>query len=66
MQNYAATVNVSKAGDVSVEDGWFQCKGGEVAQFLLYGNGEGRVSWFELDYGAEVGGPHGIVLEMHS
>lgn len=67
IQNYAATVELTKDGTVTVEDGWFQCKGGEVAQFLLYpSNSSMHLTWFELDYNEEMGGPHGITLEMHS
>lgn len=67
VQNYAATVEVSKDGSVNVEDGWFQCGKGEVAQFLLYSmSPDMRLTWYELDYPQELGGPHGIVLEMHS
>ncbi|KAH7394868.1 ubiquitin 3 binding protein But2 C-terminal domain-containing protein [Phaeosphaeria sp. MPI-PUGE-AT-0046c] len=67
VQNYAATVNLTKDGQVTVEDGWFQCGKGEVAQFLLYANSpDMKLTWYELDYNEEMGGPHGVTLEMHS
>jgi hypothetical protein len=65
---YVATIRLQSDGSVQVQDGWFDCPKGNVAQFLLTpanGNGMG-LTWFELDYSAAEGGPHGITLEMHS
>lgn len=66
--NYVATVTLTPSGGVTVEDGWFQCPLGEVVQFLLtpVGSRAFRYTWFELDYSSDVGGPHGITLEMHT
>lgn len=46
----------------------FVCPKGQVAQFLIT-PGTARdlsVYWFELDYPADQGGKHGIVLEMYT
>ncbi|KAH7088972.1 ubiquitin 3 binding protein But2 C-terminal domain-containing protein [Paraphoma chrysanthemicola] len=65
-----ASVTLDHSGSVSIPDneGWFDCPKGNVAQFLLHPVGARafRYSWFELDYGWEEGGPHGVVLEMHT
>ncbi|KAF1919522.1 ubiquitin 3 binding protein But2 C-terminal domain-containing protein [Ampelomyces quisqualis] len=68
VMHYLANVTVDKDGNVTVEDGWFQCPKGGVAQFLLWPSSDADVelTWFELDYGWEIGGPHGVTLEMHS
>lgn len=65
-----ATFTVRRDWSVGVEQGWFVCPFGNVAQFLLHptgGSGDGEsVGWYELDYGWGVGGPNGITLEVHS
>ncbi|KAF2032445.1 hypothetical protein EK21DRAFT_35865, partial [Setomelanomma holmii] len=62
-------VTLTHDGQVTIPDneGWFDCPEGDVAQFLLYpaSSRAFRYTWFELDYGWDVGGPHGITLEMH-
>jgi hypothetical protein len=66
--NYVATITLSEGGGVTIVDGWFDCPKGEVAQFLLVPQGTRafRYTWYELNYPASAGGPHGITLEMHS
>jgi hypothetical protein len=66
--NYVATITLTQGGDVTVKDGWFDCPKGNVAQFLLVPQGTRafRYTWYELNYPASAGGPHGITLEMHS
>ncbi|KAF2845492.1 hypothetical protein T440DRAFT_472620 [Plenodomus tracheiphilus IPT5] len=67
--DYVATYILGQAGNVStVASHWFECPKGQVAQFLLYplGGRDFGYYWFELDYPAEEGGPHGVVLEMHT
>jgi hypothetical protein len=65
-----ASVTLDHDGSVTIpdSDGWFDCPKGSVAQFLLHpvGMRAFRYTWFELDYGWDVGGPHGITLEMHT
>ncbi|KAF2829571.1 hypothetical protein CC86DRAFT_191389 [Ophiobolus disseminans] len=65
------TFDIQEDWSVSTEGGWFECPYGTVAQFLLHPTGEGgqagfSYKWFELNYPAVLGGPHGITLEMHS
>lgn len=66
--NYVASVAVDKNGHVAVEDGWFKCPKGGVAQFAMWPskNTDVEFTWFELDYGWDIGGPHGVTLEMHT
>lgn len=66
--DWVATVTLTKAGDVTVDGAWFDCPKWNVAQFLLTpsANRALRYWWFELDYPASEGGPHGITLEMHT
>jgi hypothetical protein len=47
---------------------WFQCPKGKVAQFVIHpaSKSDLDVYWFELNYSATEGGPHGVVLEMHT
>jgi hypothetical protein len=68
VNEYVATFAVSRDGSVSVQDGWFECPKGDVAQFMLSTSaGRGSsLSWFELNYGWDIGGPHGVTLEMHT
>jgi hypothetical protein len=69
IRNYVAAVTLTQAGGVTIEDGWFQCPFGDVAQFVLTpvnSNKPFKYTWFELDYSNEEGGPHGITLEMHT
>ncbi|KAF1841247.1 uncharacterized protein K460DRAFT_421050 [Cucurbitaria berberidis CBS 394.84] len=65
---YVKTVELDHSGVKWQDDGWFSCPKGQVAQFLLRpsGNRAFRYYWFELDYPADQGGAHGIVLEMHT
>lgn len=66
---YLATYLLGQAGNVSTTySKWFECPMGQLAQFLLYPDGERDFGyyWFELDYPQEDGGPHGVVLEMHT
>lgn len=45
----------------------YPCPKGQVAQFLLHPASDDRdfgLDWFELDYPASEGGPHGIVFDM--
>jgi hypothetical protein len=67
--NYVARVTLTQDGGVTVEDGWFTCPKGNVAQFVLTPVNNARTfkyTWFELDYPSELGGPHGITLDMHT
>lgn len=63
-----ATITLTEQGDVTVDGGWFECPFGQVAQFLVkpVGDKDFTYYWYELDYPAIDGGPHGITLEMHS
>ncbi|KAF1839402.1 hypothetical protein BDW02DRAFT_150882 [Decorospora gaudefroyi] len=47
---------------------WFLCPKGNVAQFVMHPGSQRDLMlyWYELDYSPENGGPHGIVLEMHT
>jgi hypothetical protein len=62
------TYVLSKNGATEVVSKWFQCPKGDVAQFVIHpaGKRDLKIYWFELDYGAVDGGPHGVVLEMHT
>lgn len=65
---YVTTVEVTSGGVRWQAENWFPCPKGRVAQFLIRPS-PGRALefyWFELDYGVRDGGPHGIVLEMHT
>jgi hypothetical protein len=68
VNEYVATFVVSRNGSVTVHDESFICPKGDVAQFMLSTSaGRGSsLSWYELDYGWDVGGPHGVTLEMHT
>ena len=64
-----ATFSLDQAGNVrEVVNKWFTCPKGQVAQFVLHPSSTRNFDyyWFELDYSAAEGGPHGIVLEMHT
>lgn len=63
-----ATVTLTKEWGVTVEGGWFTCPFGNVAQFILkpVDDRAFSYSWYELNYGENEGGPHGLTLEMHS
>ncbi|CAO2654592.1 Nn.00g113250.m01.CDS01 [Neocucurbitaria sp. VM-36] len=65
---HVKTVELDHAGVKGQDDGWFTCPKGQVAQFLLRpaSNRAFRFYWFELDYPANEGGAHGVVLEMHT
>ncbi|KAH9874306.1 hypothetical protein IAQ61_003495 [Plenodomus lingam] len=68
--DYMATYLLTQAGSVSTAfSKWFPCPKGQIAQFLLLPADEERdfeYYWFELDYPKQDGGPHGVVLEMHT
>ncbi|CAN9147336.1 unnamed protein product [Alternaria alternata] len=61
------TYVLSMNGATEVVSKWFSCPKGNVAQFVIHPASKRYldVYWFELNYGAEDGGPHGVVLEMH-
>ncbi|KAF3043066.1 hypothetical protein E8E11_000760 [Didymella keratinophila] len=63
-----ATVTLSHNGTASISGGAvYPCPKGQVAQFLLHPASDERdfgFEWFELDYPASQGGPHGIVFDM--
>jgi hypothetical protein len=61
-------ITLTQSGGVTVENDWFQCPKGDLAQFMLMPENDRafKYSWFELDYPAEAGGAHGITLEMHT
>ncbi|KAF2129398.1 hypothetical protein P153DRAFT_366788 [Dothidotthia symphoricarpi CBS 119687] len=65
---YAATVTVEHGGKTRVDGGWFACPKGQVAQFLLMPGSDRnlKLEWYELDYRADEGGPHGVVLDMYT
>ncbi|KAI4645712.1 hypothetical protein J4E93_005290 [Alternaria ventricosa] len=46
---------------------WFACPMKQAAQFVIHpaSKRDLELYWFELNYGANDGGPHGVVLEMH-
>ena len=62
------TYVLSTSGASEIVSKWFTCPKGNVAQFYIHpaGTRDLEVYWYELNYGANEGGPHGIVLEMHS
>ncbi|RYN27805.1 hypothetical protein AA0120_g10631 [Alternaria tenuissima] len=62
------TYVLSMNGATEVVSKWFSCPKGNVAQFVIHPASKRYldVYWFELNYGAEDGGPHGVVLEMHT
>ncbi|KAH6614320.1 ubiquitin 3 binding protein But2 C-terminal domain-containing protein [Boeremia exigua] len=63
-----ATVTLTHGGNVTLTGGSvYPCSKGQVAQFLLHPASDDRefgLSWFELDYPASEGGPHGITFDM--
>lgn len=63
-----ATVTLDHSGNVSIANGAIQpCPKGQPAQYLLHPASDDRIfgfTWFELDYPASQGGPHGIVFDM--
>ena len=63
-----ATVTLAHSGNASISGGAvYPCPKGQVAQFLLHPASDDRdinFEWFELDYPAADGGPHGIVFDM--
>jgi hypothetical protein len=61
------TYVLSMNGATEVVSKWFSCPKGNVAQFVIHPASKRYldVYWFELNYGVEDGGPHGVVLEMH-
>ncbi|KAF1362718.1 hypothetical protein EJ07DRAFT_105857 [Lizonia empirigonia] len=63
-----ATVTLSYSGNATVSGGAvYPCPKGQVSQFLLHPASDDRdfgFTWFELDYPAAEGGPHGIVFDM--
>lgn len=64
-----ATYTLHHNGTVrEVYSKWFDCPKGQIAQFLLHPASQRdlRYYWFELDYPQAEGGPHGVVLEMHT
>jgi len=66
---YYASFSLTQEGTVSeVYSKWFECPKGQIAQFVLHPGSTRDISyyWFELDYKSEEGGPHGVVLEMHT
>lgn len=66
--NNVANVTVGQDGNVAVEDEQFECPKGGLAQFAMWpsNNADVEFTWFELNYGSEIGGPHGVTLEMHT
>jgi hypothetical protein len=64
-----ATFMYSPEGSIlTVVNEWFQCPKGQPAQFIIRPASETdmELSWFELDYPTEMGGAHGLTLEMHT
>lgn len=63
-----ATVTLNHAGNASISGGQvYPCPKGQVAQFLLHPASDDRefgFEWFELNYPASEGGPHGLVFDM--
>ena len=62
------TYVLSTTGVSEIANKWFSCPKRSVAQFFVHpaNTKDLEVYWFELNYGAEDGGPHGLVLEMHT
>ncbi|KAL1798550.1 hypothetical protein ACET3X_002587 [Alternaria dauci] len=62
------TYVLSMTGATEIVSKWFLCPKGTVAQFVIHpaSKRDLDVYWFELNYGAADGGPHGVVLEMHT
>ncbi|KAH6881895.1 ubiquitin 3 binding protein But2 C-terminal domain-containing protein [Alternaria rosae] len=62
--SYVLTAN----GASEVVSKWFECPMNKVAQFVIHpaSKRDLELYWFELNYGATDGGPHGVVLEMHT
>ncbi|KAI4678402.1 uncharacterized protein J4E84_008657 [Alternaria hordeiaustralica] len=60
---YTLTAN----GASEVVSKWFECPMKKAAQFVIHpaSKRDLELYWFELNYGANDGGPHGVVLEMH-
>jgi hypothetical protein len=58
----------TQSGVLSVLNNWFECPKGRPAQFVIQPASTRNMDlyWFELDYPAQSGGAHGIVLEMHT
>jgi hypothetical protein len=57
-----------KATVTTIHSKWFECPKNGVAQFIIH-PASGRdltLYWFELNYDAASGGPHGVTLEMHT
>ena len=61
------TYILSTASATEIVSRWFQCPAGRVAQFYVHAGSRRdlEVYWYELNYAASEGGPHGIVLEMY-
>lgn len=61
------TVNITQDRKVDVQGGWVECNKGNVQQFIIKPSEDRalRVYWFELDYGEQDGGPHGLTFEMY-
>jgi hypothetical protein len=67
--DHVASWELNHAGKVKeIDSKWFECPKGQLAQFLLHPASKRDFDyyWFELDYKDSEGGPHGIVLEMHT
>ncbi|KAF3003429.1 hypothetical protein E8E13_001476 [Curvularia kusanoi] len=63
-----ATVTLTQAGNATIKGGAVvPCPKGQTSQFLLHPGSDERAfafNWFELDYPASEGGPHGVVFDM--
>ncbi|KAF1939816.1 hypothetical protein EJ02DRAFT_245564 [Clathrospora elynae] len=67
--DYYDTYTISQDKQVTeINSKWFDCPKGMVAQFIIHPASQRDLDlyWFELAYGADEGGPHGVVLEMHA
>ncbi|USP78720.1 hypothetical protein yc1106_05994 [Curvularia clavata] len=62
------TYVLSTTGSSEIVNRWFPCPKRNFAQFFVHpaNTKDIEVYWFELNYSVEDGGPHGLVLEMHT